>query len=353
MKTAIMNEVQRQHLMHERTLSTAAQGASLQRVEEAMRSVIQGGGVDLMTRMALDQLSSGGKRLRAQLALETGRAMNAKEEDAIWWAAAVELLHNATLVHDDIQDQDQTRRGNPTLWSQYGEAQAINAGDFMLMLPFVCLAKVSPQFVGPLSLLLAQVATEVARGQSLELSLPERNDLSTDSYWRAAEGKTGALFSLPVVGAALLAERPQAEIDELNRVFGHLGVLFQIQDDVIDLFGEKGRKDKGSDIREGKVTALVVEQVKRAPETRAELWRVLKKPREETSDEDVLAIEQLYRKSGTLNSILSELCQLRDEIENSALVQSEPSLKAMCHGLIQRAFGPLSTLFTKEWEAAE
>jgi geranylgeranyl diphosphate synthase type I len=353
MKTAIMNEAQRHHLIQERTISSIAQGASLQRVEEAMRSVIQGGGVDLMTRMALDQLSSGGKRLRALLALETGRAMGANDEDTIWWAAAVELLHNATLIHDDIQDQDRTRRGNPTLWSEYGEAQAINAGDFMLMLPFVCLAKVTPKFVGPLSLLLAQVATEVARGQSLELSLPERNELSTECYWRAAEGKTGALFSLPVVGAAMLADRPSGDVSELNRVFGHLGVLFQIQDDVIDLFGEKGRKDKGSDIREGKVTALVVEQVKRAPETRAELLSVLKKPREQTSDEDVATIEQLYRKSGTLNSILTELCQLREQIENSALVQSEPSLKAMCRGLIQRAFGPLSTLFTKEWDAAE
>jgi geranylgeranyl diphosphate synthase type I len=348
-----MNEAQRQHLMQERTLSTAAQGASVQRVEEAMRSVIQGGGVDLMTRMALDQLSSGGKRLRAQLALETGRALGANEEDAVWWAAAVELLHNATLVHDDIQDQDRTRRGNPTLWSEYGEAQAINAGDFMLMLPFVCLAKVTPRFVGPLSLLLAQVATEVARGQSLELSLPERNDLSTESYWRAAEGKTGALFSLPVAGAALLAARSAPEVAELNRVFGNLGVLFQIQDDVIDLFGEKGRKEKGSDIREGKITALVVEQVKRAPETREQLMHVLNKTRELTTDADVSSVEQLYRESGTLNSILGELCQLRDEIENSALVQSEPSLKAMCQGLIQRAFGPLSALFTKEWDAAE
>ena len=353
MKTATINEAQRQHLLQERTISSAAQGASLQRVEEAMRSVIQGGGVDLMTRMALDQLSSGGKRLRAQLALETGRALGAKEEDAIWWAAAVELLHNATLVHDDIQDQDRTRRGNPTLWSQYGEAQAINAGDFMLMLPFLCLSKVTPEFVGPLALLLSQVATEVARGQSLELSLSERNDISTESYWKAAEGKTGALFSLPVVGSALLAARSQQEVTELNRVFGHLGVLFQIQDDVIDLLGEKGRKELGSDIREGKITALVVEQVKRAPETREELLSILNRSRDETTAADIARVEQLYRKSGTLNSILSELCQRREEVENSQLVQSEPSLKAMSHGLIQRAFGPLSKLFTKEREAAE
>src|SRR5687767_11974938 len=114
-----------------------AADAHLPQVEALMRT-LAGAQVDNVTGpIVLEHLATGGKRLRARLALAAAEACGGRVEDAIGWAAACELVHNATLIHDDLQDGDVLRRGHPTTWVKHGMAQAVNAGDLMLLLPFL------------------------------------------------------------------------------------------------------------------------------------------------------------------------------------------------------------------------
>jgi geranylgeranyl diphosphate synthase type I len=111
----------------------------MERVEELMNDLATGDSQHRITVMVQDHLASGGKRLRASLALCATRALGGSPCAGVAWAAACEMLHNASLVHDDLQDGDTLRRGQPTVWSRYGAAQAVNVGDLMLMLPFLAL----------------------------------------------------------------------------------------------------------------------------------------------------------------------------------------------------------------------
>ena len=108
-------------------------------IDEGIRSLIQQHANDFCGNMLQEHLDTGGKRLRAKLTLQLAELFHINHHDALQWALAVELLHNATLIHDDIQDGDRTRRNRPTTWTIHGVPQAINAGDLGLMLPYQCI----------------------------------------------------------------------------------------------------------------------------------------------------------------------------------------------------------------------
>src|SRR5690349_12844089 len=116
--------------------------ALLPEVEAAMQRLVVGGHKEIAGDVGLSHLETGGKRLRARLALAATAALGADSRGAIGWAAACEMLHNATLIHDDLQDGDRVRRGKPTAWVRYGQNQAINGGDLMLILPFAAIGEV-------------------------------------------------------------------------------------------------------------------------------------------------------------------------------------------------------------------
>ena len=269
-------------------------------VEALMARLAGGGRFERTGVMVQEHLSTGGKRMRARLSLAAAAALGASREAAAPWAAAVELLHNATLVHDDIQDGDLIRRGQPTVWVRHGVPQAINAGDLLLMLPFLALADLdAPGSVRwELSRALADHAARTVRGQSEELDLLPGGHLDRAAYSRSVRGKTGALFALPVEGAALVAGLSAAEAAALGEAFVELGVLFQLQDDVLDLYGDKGRGAPGADLKEGKVSALVVAHLERVPEDRAWLLNLLRAPRDLTPQREVEEAIRRFRASG-------------------------------------------------------
>ena len=219
-----------------------------QRVEQPLRT------------MVLEHLGTGGKCIRARIALRAAMAMGLEPARAINIAAACELLHNATLVHDDLQDGDTIRRGQPTVWVKHGEAQAINVGDVLLMLSTLALenSPVDPQTRWYLAAAMTRRATETASGQSLELVLLERGWMGRDTYLRAARGKSGPFFALPIEAAALCAGHSPESARILGDASLTLGALYQVCDDILDVFGDKGRGQMGNDLREGKVSALTV-----------------------------------------------------------------------------------------------
>ncbi|MBL9027280.1 MAG: polyprenyl synthetase family protein [Myxococcales bacterium] len=293
-------------------------------------------GHDRVGAMAIEQLGAGGKRLRARLALAAARTLRASWTDAIPWAAAVELLHNATLVHDDVQDGDRMRRGRPALWVRHGVPQALNAGNFMLMLPYMALSEVSADRRAALCSALAEHAIATVRGQVAELDLLPEERLDWASYVGAAAGKTGAMFSLPIVGSAILAGKTPEEAAELGAPFTELGVLFQIYDDVLDLYGDKGREAPGCDLYEGKVSALVVEHLERRAADRSWLLELLRAPREATSPASVTRAIESFRSSGAVAGAIAHMDFIARRVTGSPALVAEPGLLAIATELVER-----------------
>jgi geranylgeranyl diphosphate synthase type I len=181
-----------------------------------------------------------------------------------------------------------------------------------------------------------------------DLGLRGGGRLDWESYLSASAGKTGALVALPVVGAALLAGRSLAAAEDIGRPFLELGVLFQLQDDVVDLYGDKGRGLVGCDVYEGKVSALVVAQVAVRPSSRKAVLAVLERPREAKTEADVAAMERLFRESGALRAVLSQIADLEQSIVDSPALGREPLLAPVAAELVRVALAPLSHLTRAE-----
>jgi geranylgeranyl diphosphate synthase type I len=321
-------------------------------VEEAMRALASGERPERIGAIAGEHLDTGGKRVRARLALAAAAALGVGRETATPWAAAVELLHNATLVHDDLQDGDRVRRGRPTTWAAHGMAQAINCGDLMLMLPALAVDAVDVSDGTRFRLVRALHARAVAtvRGQAADLALKDDVDAGLDPvecYLRCIEGKTGELFALPVEGAALLAGRAVDVARSLAEPFFVLGMLFQLQDDVLDLFGDKGRQARGADIKEGKISALVVEHLRLHPHERTWLRAILDAPRESTDDACVAAVIDRFEQGGALDAVLQRIVTLASHALNAPALQHEPNLQRLVVEVTGMVLAPIQSCFAQ------
>lgn len=338
-----------------RSSEAARKGASrpndadprLAEIKALMLKLAAGRRFERLGAIVQEHLFTGGKRLRARLALASMDALSAPVEASVGWAAACELLHNASLVHDDLQDSDPVRRGHFTVWVRHGQSQAINAGDLLLMLPYTALEHVdcSDATKWHLTRAIARRAEDTVRGQSLEMCLLDSGQWDWQSYVDASCGKTSALMVLPVHGAALLAGRPPDTAEALADTFKPLGLLFQIQDDVLDLYGDKGRGEPGGDIREGRVSALVSEHLRLQPQDERWLVGILAKSRDETTARDIERVAERFRASGTLNAVLDRIQACARGVEESETLAEEPGLRAVALDLIERSLDPIRFLF--------
>lgn len=268
-----------------------------------------------MREMLEYHFKSGGKRIRPLLvfgsALAYARKMGCDEATLLDlcepYALAVELLHNATLIHDDIQDGDRTRRGAETLWVKYSVAQAINCGDAWFFVPPILIQEgaYGPELKLSLLELLQRKTLAVIEGQAQEFELKERfvrgEDVTIKQYLAMVEGKTSALFSMPLLGGARIAGAGEVEQQALEQSATHLGHAFQIQDDLLDLWGDKGRDQAGSDIAEGKLSyplVLLLNRLGKDTSERKKVEKIVAAPREATSPEDVAYVIRLMEKEG-------------------------------------------------------
>lgn len=325
---------------------------SLDLVERFIETAVcgnDGAAQSKINKITLEHFSTGGKRLRARIALEVAALLGVEQNNAVYWASACEILHNATLVHDDIQDGDTLRRGQPTVWYKYGKAEAINVGDLLLLLPVKVLEnlKVDPEIRWNLARSLATAAENVVRGQSLEFSLKDHlgSEGLPELYKICVNKKTSALFELPVFGALILGGLNLQKALEASKVFEDFGRLFQIQDDLLDLWGKKGRDEVGSDIKEGKVSALVVEHLRLVPNDLEWLQTVLLAPRSETSTRDVQETIFRFEKSGAKATALKTVAGIKDSIlKNPALVENI-KLRPLVEKLLSLVLDPISHLY--------
>lgn len=205
-----------------------------------------------------------GKRIRPLLVLLSAAAAGADWRAALPAAAAVEYVHNFSLIHDDIQDGSRLRRGRPTVWVKWGTAQAINAGDVMFTLAHLAVYELCHELPAACALdaarVLDQTCMELTEGQYLDLSYEQRQDLALEDYWPMVGGKTAALLGCCTELGALVAG-VSAERRSAFRQFGiKLGLAFQAQDDWLGLWGnaEQTGKSIHSDLVSGKKTLPVL-----------------------------------------------------------------------------------------------
>ena len=205
-----------------------------------------------------------GKRIRSLLVLLSASASGGSWESALPAAAAVELIHNFSLLHDDIQDKSETRRGRPTAWVKWGVAQAINAGDGLFISANLSMTGLRDNFSAETVLKgahsLQETCLNLTRGQFLDISYETRNDLKVGDYWKMISGKTAALLATCTELGALFGGA-DADIQLAYRDFGHyLGLAFQVQDDILGIWGDEAQTGKSvaRDLLEGKKSLPVL-----------------------------------------------------------------------------------------------
>lgn len=205
-----------------------------------------------------------GKRIRPQLVLLCSAAAGGNWREALPAAAAVELVHNFSLIHDDIEDRSELRRGRKTVWTLWGEAQAINTGDSMLMLAHLALLDLETALGTGKTLaatrLLQTVCFELTEGQFLDISNESERGISLDDYWSMVGGKTATLLAGCAQLGALTAGADEQRQQAFRRFGYSLGLAFQAQDDALGIWGDAALLGKSteSDLVSGKKTLPVV-----------------------------------------------------------------------------------------------
>jgi geranylgeranyl pyrophosphate synthase len=251
-----------------------------------------------------------GKMFRTRIFFKLSKIFNFEAANIQNLAVATELLHEASLVHDDISDSDTERRGQKTLWSQFDQPTAILVGDYLMMLSQKVLLKESPEIRS----LFLDAAFKLAEGQQFESRILEVTDqLYFFKYKKCASLKTGALFEL-ISDLFTFKNGLEAHLQlHLHKVFCNLGILFQIRDDLIDLYGGKGRLEMGCDIKEGRASALVALHLDHFPEDKVIIDHILLKPRDKTAKEDVNLLKSMFESKGTVLLLSTYMRDLIDE----------------------------------------
>ncbi len=267
--------------------------------------------------MLREYLSRGGKRIRPILTLASSDSLDGRDEDALPYALAIEIFHNFTLIHDDIEDNSSVRRGKPTLHEQFGIPVAINSGDALYTVVWSTLlnANIPPEkFQGAMKLMV-KAFSDVVDGQGTELEWYRTGkvDVSEEDYFQMAGGKTGSLIGVSCrMGAYATDASP--EVQKAMQDFGEkVGLSFQIRDDVLNLIADpsKYKKEIGEDIKEGKRSLITLNLLRKLPEEQKnKVAEILKKP--EKTEEDVQEVISLAKEHGAIdyaNSISEMLAE--------------------------------------------
>jgi geranylgeranyl diphosphate synthase type I len=211
------------------------------------------------TDLAGSPTSGGGKGVRPALATLSARAAGASPEVGVPGAVAVELVHNFSLLHDDVMDGDTERRHRPTVWAVWGTASAILAGDALLALAVEVLLDKSTPHRADAARLISETTRALIRGQTEDLAFERRDDVGVAECLAMADGKTGSLLSASAAIGAVLAGAPAQLVRALARYGTELGMAFQLVDDLLGIWGDPARTGKPvySDLRARKKTLPV------------------------------------------------------------------------------------------------
>ena len=255
--------------------------------------------------LAADYPKRGGKMMRPSLCLATARAFGAEFGDALCTSVAIELMHNAMLIHDDIEDGSTERRGKPTLHMRHGIPLAINAGDSLTLMSLQPLidnrSTIGPRLAARVLEETMTMARATAEGQALELGWRKDNalDLDASDYLTMVLNKTCWLGTIyPTRIGAMIGTRDGIDLEPFVRFGFFLGAAFQIQDDLLNLVAdERYGKELGGDLWEGKRTLMLIRLLQTAePDVRRRLAAMLERAREQRTLRDVQWIRKMMER---------------------------------------------------------
>jgi len=232
-------------------------------MEDLIRDQADGHHPDI--RAALDLLlSAGGKRIRPTITILIGKMLSAPKQELLRLAAAIELLHTATLVHDDLIDSSLLRRGSPTLNSQWSTGATVLTGDFL----FACAAKLAAETNSvEVMRLFSQTLVVIVNGEITQL-FDGNNETDRQKYFNRIYAKTASLFETSAATAAMISSTDDRVVEKMKR-FGHeIGMAFQIVDDILDITGDPNTVGKpiGSDLRQGLITLPAITFIENNPD---------------------------------------------------------------------------------------
>jgi geranylgeranyl diphosphate synthase type II len=285
-------------------------------------------------------LTAGGKRIRPVMCLMANEMFEAIQQDAFEVAAAIELFHNFTLVHDDIMDRAPLRRGMATVHTKYGEPTALLAGDVMLIAAYENLNKVSNDYLHSILNLFNSTAKKVCEGQQLDMEFEKMEHIDFDDYVKMIGLKTSVLLAASLQMGAILGGAGKGNQNHLYEFGKNLGIAFQVQDDYLDAFGnpEKFGKKIGGDIMANKKTFLWLRAMETGSAQQKDKLKELLLRDDEDKIKDVLA----FYKSCNIDNWAMELKQkyyaiAMDHLEEVAVVSvRKKPLQQLAEYLMER-----------------
>lgn len=243
-------------------------------------------------------LDEGGKRLRPVLVLLSCDLFGGNLEKALFPAMGLEIFHNFTLLHDDIMDQADIRRGKEAVHKKWNSNTAILSGDTMFVLAYEYVAKTDPALLPQVMELFNDTAKKVCEGQQYDMNFETRKDVSIEEYLMMIRLKTAVLIACSLKLGAILSQADQAEAEKIYEYGIHLGLAFQLQDDFLDAFGEASKFGKaiGGDIVTNKKTFLYLKAFELAREDNLIRLTHLFTDQEISNTEKIDGIIGIYRK---------------------------------------------------------
>ena len=238
------------------------------RVNKYLDNKICGEPVELYTA-ANHLIKHGGKRLRPYMVIKSCQMLKGNTRHAMPAAAAVEMIHNFSLVHDDIMDNDEIRHGVPTVHKEFGMPIAILAGDILFSKAYqsIIQANVPPESIVQLVSRLARACVDICEGQLLDIKMAKSKDIPSESeYITMIKKKTAALFEVSCAMGAICATQNKRDITNLSSFGRYMGIAFQITDDLIGVMGDPNitKKPVGNDLREGKKSLPILLSIREA-----------------------------------------------------------------------------------------
>ncbi|MFC1730550.1 polyprenyl synthetase family protein [candidate division KSB1 bacterium] len=220
-------------------------------------------------------LSTKGKRLRPVLLIMASESVGGKLENAYYASLAIEILHNFTLVHDDIMDDDELRRGRQTVHTKWNESIAILAGDGLIALAYRYLLLTKSRHIRNIIKIFSEAIINICEGQSIDKDMEEAEQVSLEDYLYMIGRKTGVLMGVSAELGGILGKGSEKQVNGLKKFGLDLGTAFQIQDDLLDIISDQSviGKDLGSDLAQGKKTYPILLLLDRASPRDAEKAR--------------------------------------------------------------------------------
>lgn len=276
-------------------------GGDLERVNHAIVERMHSS-VELIPQLAGHLVDAGGKRLRPLLTLAAARLCNYRGDKHVLLASCVEFIHTATLLHDDVVDSSDLRRGKPSANAVWGNKASVLVGDFMFTRAFELMVE-----VGSLEVLriLSEASSVIAEGEVLQLQTSNNTATSETAYLEVVEAKTAKLFAAACQIGGVIAERPADECEALESYGTNVGIAFQLVDDTLDYSAKQATLGKtvGDDFREGKITLPVILAFRRGDEEERSFWRRTMERLEQSEDDLERAIALMHKHNALADTL--------------------------------------------------